>query len=407
MWGVVSELLFSFWGVSVIIIVLAELLHHVWSVMLVKKLDRLFLEAKQDRDVDIIEQPHWTDFQNYWRECAPEFRAEMRGWAKAVGHDLDKLLTESLTQHISEDCAQFINPWDCVPITLLFRTFNTWKLYRTARRLQNQGFRSLYGQHCHLHYFVKDEAEIPKRELLVVFPQFSGEFGMVSVFSELKENFDVLFVCPTGTQLSWWQTPSRYSDALSEYAPVVLKYNSVSAVTWSAGNVHFQALDRYLEVKRERHRMRLLIRLDPLGYPSSNFFIFSGIPLPWRALKDKLLALGRNGRSEPVGWINYLGTYGFSWLLKSSHGYAYVKLGRMLRSTKLAPAHYEEHHFTASFDPCWQKDHFVFENDRKILCKNVTEHIMDGFHGLWLSQDVIRNRIFPILTAKTTLKGVH
>lgn len=394
-----DEILFSPWALLVAVFLLAEVLHHVWSIANVKALDRLYAEAKLDRDVDIIEEPHWREFQTYWRDCDVAFRAELRKWAKDVGQDLDQALEDCKTKHISEDSAQAVDPWGCVPMTHWFRTFNSIKLFITARRLRALGFRSIYGTHCQLHYYTSGNTN--ERELLVIFPQFSGEFGMLSVFHELKEQYDILFVCPRSTQFSWSYNPGRFADALAEYVSIVLKYDKIVVLTWSAGNTHFQALDRYLELKQERHRVRLLIRLDPLGYPSSNFFVFTAIPLSWRKMRDKLMHAGRNGDPRPLSWINLLGTYGFSWLLKSAHGYVYVKLGRMLRGTKLVQAPYDEHHFTASFDPCWQKNHFVFENDRKILCKNVTEHIMDGFHGLWLSHDLIRSRVFPLLTSET------
>jgi hypothetical protein len=81
-----------------------------------------------------------------------------------------------------------------------------------------------------------------------------------------------------------------------------------------------------------------------------------------------------------------------------------MKLGRMLRATKLGPAPYREHLFTAKCDPLFAPGHPVFDHDRRLLCNNnVVEYIVDGFHGLWLNWDIIRERVFPILIKDSTL----
>jgi hypothetical protein len=253
---------------------------------------------------------------------------------------------------------------------------------------------------------VVDDSEF-KKPLLIVFPQFSGEFQILSVFAELRTVFDVLFVSPLGTQCSWSFKPGRYTDALEQYLPIVLQYDKISIVSWSAGNLHFQALDRYLHLKGLRHKVQKVIRLDPLGYPASNFLVFSGIPLSWFKLRAKFMDLCTHNYPNNVELTDYLGSIGFAFLLKTCHGYAYLKQGRMLRGTKLSPAPYVEHHFCSSFDPCWARHHPIFENDRSILCKNVIEHHVDGFHGLWLNKKVIRSDVFPILTKQPTVHKVH
>jgi hypothetical protein len=385
------------WLTAFFLYITVEVWHHFWSLSKVREIDHLYARAALTRDVDIVDHPPWEQFSSYWQQSSPDFVKSMRMWSSAVGADLDEIIIRAKDKHISEDFASEVDPGQCVFMPLWFRTFNTLRLWLTGRALLKQGFRQLFLNNVHLYYYSKQSSvKIP---LLVVFPQFSGEFNKLSVFAELKNQFDVLFVGPLGTQCSWWHKPSRHVDALGDYLPVVLKYDKISIVTWSAGNIHFQVLDRYLELRGLRHMIQTVVRMDPLGYPASNFLIFSGLTLSLKQLHNKFLNLctEHTPSNQPVKWRNYLGSLGFAYLLKSCHGFTYMKLGRMLRVTKLACAPYPEHHFTASFDPCWSLDHPVFANDKELLCANVTEHHVQGFHGLWLTQDLLRSRVFPIL----------
>ena len=381
-----------FWVGVLLLYVLGEVWHHYWSLNKVHEIDKIYATEKFDRDVDMVEHPPWEEFHRYWDRCSDEFKKCMHEWSSAMGTGMDQLIQRCKDRHISEDFASLIDARKCVPMTLLFRTYNTLKLWITSRKLKGQGFAVLHLDHVYLYYYASKRT----RPLLLIFPQFSGEFQVLSVFSELRTKFDVLFVCPRGTQCSWWHRASRHTDALEEYLPYVLRHREISVVTWSAGNVHFQVLDRYLSLRKLRERIHTVIRLDPLGYPASNFLIFSGVPLSFSQLWRRFLELCTYTNKE-VGWTNFLATIAFAYLLKTCHGYVFLKLGRMLRVTKLAPAPYTEHHFSASFDPCWAKGHPIFENDRRILCDNVIEHHVEGFHGTWLNWKLIRSDIFPLL----------
>jgi hypothetical protein len=404
----VFQVVSEWWHVGglFLLYLLAEVWHHYWSLSRVRKIDALFANAKLNREVDVVDHAPFEDFNKYWNKCSKEFKTYMREWSLGMGADLDDIVRRSKEQHISQDIAGDIDPSECVPMPILFRTYITIKIWLTKIRLESEGFKAIYLKHVHLYYYTStgpqnegSDSEF-RKPLLVIYPQFSGEFFKLSVFSELREKFDILFVSPLGTQCSWFHKPSRHTDALEQYLPYVLRYDKVSVVTWSAGNIHFQVLDRFLDIKGLRHKIQMVIRLDPLGYPASNFLIFTHIPLPWSKLRKKFLGLCATHASH-VGWGNYLASLGFSYLLKTAHGYVYVKLGRMLRATKLATAPYHEHHFWASFDPCWPTNHPVFENDREILCKNVIEHPVNGFHGLWLNWTFVRCNIFPLLTRKS------
>ncbi len=380
-----------------VLYVIGELWHHNWSLTKVFEIDRIYMNAKFDRDVDIVDHPAWEEFHRYWDRCTEDFKNCMQQWSVSMGASIDELIQRCKERHISEDFASTIDPRNCVPMTLLFRTYNTVKLWLTGKNLKSLGFIVMFLDHVYLYYY--HDTKHPRRPLLVVFPQFSGEFRILSVFSELRHKFDILFVCPRGTQCSWWHRASRHTDALEQYLPYIVNYEKVSVVTWSAGNIHFQVLDRYLYLRNMREKIHTVVRLDPLGYPGSNFLIFSGVPLTFTQLRRRFTELCTYAsKNQSVGWVNFLATIAFAYLLKTCHGYVYLKLGRMLRVTKLAPAPYVEHHFSASFDPCWAKGHPVFDNDRKILCDNVVEHHVEGFHGTWLNWNLIRSDIFPLLT---------
>jgi hypothetical protein len=389
------------WVTLLCLYLLAEVLHHYWAIAKVRAIDQLYANSKLDRDVDVVDHPPVDIFSEYFDSCSPDFVKHMRMWSASVGADLDEMIQRASEKHISEDFAAFIDPGHCVPMTLWFRTMNTIRLWQTGRFLKKQGFQGIYMSHVHLYYYHKP-AE-PKRPLLVIFPQFSGEFRKLAVFSELRHMYDVLFVGPLGTQCSWWFKASRHTDALEQYLPFILRHDKVSVVSWSAGNVLFQILDRYLELRNQRHRIQTVIRMDPLGYPASNFLIFTGVLLPLMQLKDKFIQLctEHTPSNKPVKLSNLLGCFGFAYLLKSVHGFAYLKLGRMLRATKLACAPYPEHHFAGNFDPCWCLDHPTFNNDSQLLCSNVVEHSVEGFHGLWVNPDMIRTHVFPILINNT------
>lgn len=393
----ISVLLEWPWISALLLYVFLEIWHHFWSLKKVREIDQLYAKASLTRDVDVVDHPPWELFSSYWNHSSPFFIKSMRKWSSAIGADLDEIIARARDRHISDDFASEIDASACVPMTLWFRTFNTIKLWQTARFLVSHGFKAMYLSHVHLYYYSIDSEK--KRPLLLVFPQFSGEFKVLSIFAELKHSFDILFVGPLGTQCSWWYKASRHADALEEYLPFVLKHDKVSVVTWSAGSIHFQVLDRYLEIRNLRQKIQTVVRMDPLGYPASNFLIFSGLSLTLLGLRDKFIQLctEHTPSNLPVKWTNYMGSFGFAYLLKTCHGLAFVKLGRMLRVTKLACAPYPEHHFVASFDPCWPLDHPVFRNDRELLCDNVTEHHVEGFHGLWLNWDVIRSKVFPVL----------
>ena len=383
-----------------------EVWHHYWSIRLIRGIDDLYSASasQAEREVDVVDTPSLSEFNSYWKLASNEFKARMCQWSNEMGLELSELIRLARDEHISGDFAQSVDPRHCVPITLLFRTWNTIRIFFTRRKLQSLGFRTILQPSVHLHYF-STNASVPMRPLLVIYPQFTGEFDMLSVFAELRTTFDILFVSPLSTQFSWWNRPGRHSDTLEGYLPLIRKYDHIHVVTWSAGNVHFQILDKFLEVTGRRDIIKSVVRLDPVGFPSSNFLIYSGVPLPWIRLWRKFFEIGHH-RPEITkhSFSNHFGCIGLSYLLKCPHGYTYMKLGRMLRATKLGPAPYREHLFTAKCDPLFAPGHPVFDHDRQLLCNNnVVEYIVDGFHGLWLSFDIIRERVFPILIKNSTM----
>ena len=385
----------SWFAIFISSLVLLELWHHWWSIQQVRAIDQRYASATLEREVDIVDHPPVSEFASYWAQATDEYKRHMFAWGRAAGGCLNEMVRIAKEGHISEDFAQSVNPNVCVPLSFWFRTFNTVKLILTQRRLTSLGFQTMRMKHVHFQYFTASP-DGPNRPLLLVYPQFSGEFEKISVFAELNNCFDVLFVLPLGTQLSWWHRPSLHSDSLAEYLPIVTKYNSISVVTWSAGNLPFQVLDRYMQLTGLRDRIKVVVRLDPLGYPSSNFLVYSGIPLSWVSLWKKFVAIG--AESCRMSIVDHFGCMGFAYLLKSSHGYTYMKLSRMLRTTKFGPGPYSEHLFMASCDPTWARGHAAFDHDRAVLCTpNVCEHLVDGFHGLWLNWDILRERVFPVL----------
>jgi hypothetical protein len=377
-----------FCAVVITVWIIAEIWHHLWSIRQVGEIDDLYRATQLDRDVDVVDHPSVGEFEKYWERASEAFKKEMAVWSESLGVQIDSLIQSAKNGHIGADFVASINPRSCLPMTMFFRTYNTMKIFLTRSWLKAEGFQLINLPNVQLSYFGEGD-----RPLLLIYPQFSGEFQLLSVFSELKQFYDIMFVSPLGTQFSWWQIPSRHSDCLQDYLPFVLKHREIHAVTWSAGNIHFQVLDRYCELRSIRSRIKSVVRLDPLGYPASNFLIYSSVPLSWYKVWRRFYEIGKcNTLTSKAACL------GFSYLLKCCHGYTYLKLGRMLRCTKLAPAPYQEHLFTAKCDPTFSPDHHIYVNDRKILCQgNVTEYIFEGFHGLWLTRAVIRQNVFPVL----------
>ena len=368
-----------------------EILHHFWSIEIVLEIDRIYANVLLDRKVDIVDLPMSPEFEKYWSVCSKGQKACFSQWALPTGKTVEEHVSGATHKSICADYCASVNPRDCVPISFLFRTFNTVKILWTIRVLKNLGFTFIRNMHSHLHWYTRHE----KRPLLVIFPQFSGEFQLLSNFAKLVDKFDILFVCPLGIQCSWFQTAARHSDTLEEYLPIIDQYTKILPITWSAGNLPFQVLDRYLELTNQRHKICEIIRMDPLGYPSSNFLVYTGIPIGLFDLHARFITLCGG---KITGLWNKFGCIGLTYLLKTSHGYAYLKSGRMLRGTKLSPTPYHEHHFTAKYDPLWTLGNAVFDHDRHLLCSgHVTEHKIDGFHGLWLNQSTLEKHVFPIL----------
>jgi hypothetical protein len=373
-----------------------EFFHHFWSLRVLSGIDSLYARATMTREIDIVESASIAEFQQYWEHCHEDQRNRVGDFALNAGRPFE-LMVESSTQHPTRDLSHSASCWGAMPITLLFRTFNSVRIWRTTESLRKLGFELFELPHVHLLHYKSDDS--PRRPLLVVYPQFSGDFYVVSIFSELKDRFDILFVCPLGIQCSWSQRPARHTDSLEEYLPFVLQYDAIIPITWSAGNVPFQLLDRYLELKGERGRIQTVVRLDPVGHPTSNFVVYTGVPLPWHKLWLQFLRLGSR-TDGAAGFWDHFGCIGLSYLLKTPHGYSYLKSTRFLRgSTKFCLPPYHEHHFTATFDPLWNIQHPFFELDKKLLCneEHVTTYEMEGFHGLWLSHQTIRDKVFPVV----------
>ena len=339
--------------------------------------------------MDIVERAPIEVFNKYWEACHESQREYLKAHARGSGKSFTEMVKTAVL-HPKEDVVQRTNPGDCVPLTFLFRTWNTFRIWKSWRELKVLGFSDISLPHVHLYYYSKVD-ETKKRKLLLVYPQFSGEFKMMTVFSELRDQYDILFICPLGIQCSWWQVPARHADSLNEYLPYVLRYDKVVAVTWSAGNLPLQILDTYLGYKNLQSKIQAVIRLDPLGNPTSNFIVYTGVPIPWKKLWLKFLHLGSNGESVwNIGLVNHIGCIGLSYLLKTTHGYSYLKTSRFLRGgTKLSPSRYPEFHFTARFDPLCKPGTEYFDFDRKFF--NVSEIVVDGFHGMWLSWENMKD----------------
>ena len=379
----------------VVMWVIAEIAHHYYYINQVKKIDQIYAQAPLDRDVDIVDLPFAQDYEYYWSRVSEGHKATVFKWASEAGMDFEKVIKDAINSHISNDHIQGVDPGNCLPLSFLFRSYNTLKIFLTGLKLRKLGFKSLYLECVDLHYYSAPD-EQNQKPLLIIYPQFSGEFSVLAIFTQLRHKCDILFVAPRCVQLTWNFTPCRHSDALEEYLPIVLKYKSVYPLCWSAGNLSFQVLDRYLQQRGMRDKIKAVVRLDPLGYPTSNFLVYSGATLPWSKLYSKFLQIGSHV-NPAISLRNHFGCLGLSYLLKSSHGYTYVKLGRMLRVTKLVPAPYPEFLITASFDPTWAHNHPFFENDRTVLFAHVSEESVEGFHGLWINHQTLKVRVLPIL----------
>jgi hypothetical protein len=398
-----------------------EIWHHKYSVKIVNEIDRIYETATLERDVDIVEDPCWDEFDEYRKGWESHIADMIEESAQSIGTTFDDFVIRS-RRHISHDFVHDIDASrDSIPITFLFRTFNSIQNARTANRLVSDGFVEHRLNFVHIYHYMQPslvgelsgqvvvgspidcamKLRARRRKLVLIFPQFSGEYKSLAVFAELRNSFDLMFVCPLGIQLSWSQVPARHTDTLEEYLPFVLEYDQILAVTWSAGNVPFQVFDRYLQLKGLRHKLEAVIRLDPIGHPTSNYIFYTGVPLPWMKLWSKFLRLGSNGTQQKwweIGFWCHFGCIGFSYLLKTPHGYTYFKSARFLRCTKVSKTPYKEYHFTAKLDPLWTPGHPFFDFDRKTLCdNNVTEVLMDGFHGLWLNSHSLRSLVFPVI----------
>ena len=359
-------------------------------------MDQLYKGAKFDRPVDIVEKPAMAEFQQYWSQSSFAHKQRMAEWAASTGRSIEEHV--EMCGDVSLDYSATVNAADCLPMTLLFRTYNTVKIVYTRLLLEKMGFKTQICKHTHLHWFAEEkDQKYSQRKLIVIFPQFSGEYFKLSAFAQLRDQFDILFVCPLGIQFSWFQTPGLHTDSLQDYLPIILKYQHIIPVTWSAGNFPFQVLDRYLHLSGLGSKISALIRMDPLGYPSSNFLVYCGVPMKWWDLHALFFKLASHASpSWFVGFWNHAGCLGLSYLIKTCHGYIYLKSGRMLRATKLVPSPYPEFHFTAAFDPMWSRGNPIFDHDRNLLGK-VTEFPVEGFHGLWLNSAALRERVFPVI----------
>ena len=393
-----------FWLVVLLIAVvwfLIEWWHHHYSISIVRGIDKLYEAANFDRDVDIVDQPAHEEFAEYMKSWHEGHEYYVKKFAKNGGSSFEDLMQRS-QRSICEDYAHCVDAATCVPTTVLFRTMNSVRNFTSRKMLEKNGFKSIFLPHVHLYYYTRDTG----RKLLLIFPQFSGEFRHLATFADLKDHYDILLVCPLGIQFTWSQVPARHTDTLQEYLPFVLKYEKIVAVGWSAGNVPFQILDRYLELKGMRNKIEAVVRLDPIGHPTSNYTFYTGVMLPWFGLWRHFLDLGTNQGQRKwwqVDFISHFGCLGFAYLLKTAHGYTYFKAGRFLRCTKMTIAPYQEYQFTAEFDPLWNPGHPFFDFDRKFFhAVTVSEKIMKGFHGLWLNEERIREHVFPVLMKHAT-----
>lgn len=375
---------------------LIEWWHHRYSVAIVRGIDKLYERAKFDRDVDIVDEPAHEEFAQYMESWHGDHFGYIEEFAKKGGCSFDELMDRS-RRNICEDYSHLADVGKCVPTTILFRTINSVSNFTTGRRLEKLGFKKLILPHVHLYHYTKGEG----KKLILIFPQFSGEFRHLATFAEWRDTYDILLVCPLGIQFTWSQVPARHADSLQEYLPFVLKYENVIAVAWSAGSVPFQILDRYLELKGMRDKIEAVVRLDPIGHPTSNYTFYTGVMLPWLGLWKHFFNLGSNeGKLKwwQIDFLTHFGCFGFSYLLKTPHGYTYFKSGRFLRCTKMSVAPYKEYYFTAKFDPLWNAGHPFFDFDRKFFhADTVSEKLMNGFHGLWLNGARIREHVFPVI----------
>ena len=396
----IDLLLSSYWNFALLVAVawfLIEWWHHRYSVALVHGIDKLYEKAKFDRDVDIVDEPAHAEFAQYMQSWPGDHAEFIEGFAKKGGRSFDELMERS-RENICHDVSHSADVGqECVPTTILFRTANSVSNHITGRKLEKFGFKIIRLPHVHLYYYTRGEG----RKLLLIFPQFSGEFRHLATFAELRDTFDILLVCPLGIQFTWSQVPARHTDSLQEYLPIVLKYEKFIAIAWSAGSVPFQILDRYLELKGLRDKIEAVVRLDPIGHPTSNYTFYTGVMLPWFRLWRHFFEIGTNeGKLKwwQVDLLTHFGCLGFSYLLKTPHGYTYFKSGRFLRCTKLSVAPYQEYYFTATFDPLWNSGHPFFDFDRKFFhADTVSEKLMTGFHGLWLNGNRIREHVFPVI----------
>jgi len=380
----------------VIMWILIEWWHHRYSIAIVRGIDALYEKTELDREVDIVDQPAHEEFGEYMKSWHDEHKFYLEKFARKGGACFHDLLNRA-QRHVSEDYAHTVDVAECIPTTILFRTLNSVRNFSSRRMLEKNGFKSMHLPHVHLYYYTRDSG----RKLLLIFPQFSGEFRHLATFAELRDQYDILLVCPLGIQFTWSQVPARHSDSLQEYLPFVLRYEKIVAVAWSAGSVPFQILDRYLELKGMRDKIEAVVRLDPIGHPTSNYTFYTGVMLPWLGLWRHFLDLGTNqGKLKwwQVDFVSHFGCLGFAYLLKTAHGYTYFKAGRFLRCTKMTVAPYQEYQFTATFDPLWNSGHPFFDFDRKFFhAETVSEKFMKGFHGLWLNGERIREHVFPVL----------
>ena len=388
-----------FWLVVLLVVVLWFLIewwHHRYSISIVRGIDKLYETRELDRDVDIVDQPAHEEFAEYMKSWHDGHEHFVKKFATIGGASFEELMKRT-RGHVCDDYAHTVDAATCVPTTIMFRTMNTVRNFQSRKMLEKNGFKSIFLPHVHLYYYTKEKG----RKLLLIFPQFSGEFRHLAVFADLRDQYDILLVCPLGIQFTWSQVPARHTDSLQEYLPFVLKYEKIVAVAWSAGSVPFQILDRYLELKGMRNKIEALVRLDPIGHPTSNYTFYTGVMLPWFGLWRHFLELGSNHGQKKwwqIDFVSHFGCFGFAYLLKTAHGYTYFKAGRFLRCTKMSVAPYNEYQFTASFDPLWNSGHPFFDFDRKFFhAETVSEKIMQGFHGLWLNGDRIREHVFPVL----------